>query len=52
MTPEQKTRLKTDQLINQAGWEIKDIKNINLGSSFGIANRYTLNTGLADYMIL
>ena len=37
MTPEQKARLKIDQLLNQAGWEIQDINKINLGSSYGIA---------------
>ena len=52
MTPEQKARLKIDQLLNQAGWEIQDINKINLGSSYGIAVReYPLDKGFADYML-
>lgn len=50
--PEQKARLEIDKMLIKAGWEIQDYKEINLGSSFGIAVReYRTDSGPADYIL-
>lgn len=39
MKPEQKARQKIDQLLIDAGWEVQDHKNLNLGETVGVAVR-------------
>ncbi|MBN1969083.1 MAG: DEAD/DEAH box helicase family protein [Candidatus Delongbacteria bacterium] len=50
--PEQRARVKIDEMLTLAGWEVQNFKEINLGSSFGIAVReYPTDTGPADYIL-
>jgi type I restriction enzyme R subunit len=52
MKPEEKSRQKIDQLLLDAGWVIQDHKDLNLGSSLGVAVReFPVETGFADYML-
>ena len=52
MTPEQKARIKIDELLSLAEWTIQDKDKINLGASLGVAVReYPLNVGFADYLL-
>jgi type I restriction enzyme, R subunit len=52
MTSEAKARLQIDQKLEQAGWIIQDLKQINLGAGFGVAVReYPTDTGPADYVL-
>jgi type I restriction enzyme, R subunit len=39
MTPEAKARLQIDQKLEQADWMVRDLKQINLGASLGVAVR-------------
>lgn len=53
MTPEAKARQKIDQKLEQAGWIVQDLKQLNPGASIGIAVReYPTDTGPADYVLL
>jgi type I restriction enzyme R subunit len=52
MPPEVKARQLIDQKLEQAGWTIQDMKQINLGAGLGIAVReYPTDTGPADYVL-
>lgn len=52
MKPEEKARQKIDQLLTDAGWVIQDHKELDLGSSLGVAVReFPVETGYADYML-
>lgn len=52
MTPEIKARQQIDQKLEQAGWIVQDIKQLNLGAAQGIAVReYPTDTGPADYVL-
>jgi type I restriction enzyme R subunit len=52
MTPEAKARQLIDQKLEQAGWVIQDMKQLNLGAGLGVAVReYPTDTGPADYML-
>jgi len=52
MKPEEKARQKIDKLLEAAGWDIQDLKDLNLSASFGIAIReFPLKTGIADYLL-
>ena len=52
MTPETKARVLIDQKLEQAGWLIQDMKQLNLGAGLGIAVReYPTDTGPADYVL-
>lgn len=52
MTPEAKARLQIDQKLEQAGWIVQDLKQINLGAGLGVAVReYPTDTGPADYVL-
>ncbi len=52
MKPEEKARQKIDQLLTDAGWVIQDHKDLDLGSSLGVAVReFPVETGFADYML-
>ncbi len=52
MTPEMKARQLIDQKLEQAGWVIQDMKQLNLGAATGVAVReYPTDTGPADYVL-
>ncbi|MEO9241537.1 type I restriction-modification enzyme R subunit C-terminal domain-containing protein [Pseudomonas inefficax] len=52
MTPESKARQQIDQKLQQAGWVIQDMKQLNLGAACGVAVReFRTGSGLADYML-
>ncbi len=52
MTPEIKARQQIDQKLEQAGWLIQDMKQLNLGAASGVAVReYPTDTGPADYVL-
>jgi len=52
MTPEAKARQLVDQKLEQAGWTIQDMKQINLGAALGVVVReYPTDTGPADYVL-
>lgn len=52
MTPEQIARQQIDQKLEQAGWVVQDMKQLNLGAGPGVAVReYTTDTGPADYVL-
>jgi len=52
MTPESKARQHIDQKLEQAGWIVQDMKQLNLGAAQGIAVReYPTDTGPADYVL-
>lgn len=50
--PEQKARDQIDLQLEQVGWVIQDLKNINLNASLGIAVReYQTDVGPVDYLL-
>ncbi|MEG4025528.1 DEAD/DEAH box helicase family protein [Microcoleus sp. S13C4] len=52
MKPEAQARQIIDQLLSDAGWQVQDNKQINLGAGLGIAVReYPLKSGFADYLL-
>ncbi len=52
MTPEAKARQLIDQKLEQAGWVIQDMKQLNLSAGVGVAVReYPTDTGPADYVL-
>lgn len=52
MTPETKARQQIDQKLEQAGWVIQDMKQLNLAAGAGVAVReYPTDTGPADYVL-
>ena len=52
MTPETKARQQIDQKLEQAGWFIQDMKQLNLAAGMGVAVReYPTDTGPADYVL-
>ncbi len=52
MTPETKARQLIDQKLEQAGWVIQDMKQLNLAAGMGVAVReYPTDSGLADYVL-
>lgn len=52
MTPEAKARQLIDFKLEQAGWVIQDIKQLNLSAGTGIAIReFPTDTGPADYAL-
>ena len=52
MTPENKARQHIDQKLEQAGWIVQDMKQLNLGAAQGIAVlEYPTDTGPADYVL-
>ncbi|MBL8391047.1 MAG: type III restriction endonuclease subunit R, partial [Candidatus Accumulibacter sp.] len=49
MTPEAKARQQIDEKLEQAGWVIQDMKQLNLAAGMGVAVReYPTDSGLAD----
>ncbi len=52
MSPETKARLVIDQKLEQAGWLIQDMNQLNLGVALGVVVReYPTDTGPADYVL-
>lgn len=52
MTPETKARQHIDQKLEQAGWVIQDLAQLNLGAAVGVVVReYPTDTGPADYVL-
>ena len=52
MTPETKARQLIDQKLEQAGWVIQDMRQLNLAAGMGVAVReYPTDTGPADYVL-
>ena len=52
MTPEAKARQAIDRKLEQAGWIVQDMKQLNLGAGSGVAVReYYTDTGPADYVL-
>ncbi len=52
MKPEEEARKIIDDLLSQSGWSIQDYRNLNLGTSLGVAVReFPTNTGPADYVL-
>jgi len=52
MKPEEKARQNIDNLLESAGWEVQDIRELNLGASLGVAIReFPLESGPADYLL-
>ena len=50
--PEAEARAEIDNKLISAGWQIQDVKRINLGTGTGIAVReFHLNEGRADYVL-
>lgn len=52
MTPEAKARQQIDQKLEQAGWVVQDMKELNLSAAAGVAVReFPTDTGPADYVL-
>ncbi len=52
MKPEEEARQNIDRMLNNAGWKVQDLKDIDLGASPGVAVReFPLKSGFADYML-
>lgn len=52
MTPEEKARQQIDLLLQESGWIIQDLSNINLSAGPGVAIREALlKTGEAEYLL-
>jgi type I restriction enzyme R subunit len=52
MTPETKARQLIDQKLEQAGWVIQAMKQLNLAAGIGVAVReYPTDSGPADYVL-
>ena len=52
MTPEQKARIWIDRKLEQSGWMIQDMKQLNPTASLGIAVReFPTDTGPVDYAL-
>ena len=52
MTPEQKARENIDKKLEQAGWTVQDMKQLNSIASLGVAVReFPTSTGPVDYAL-
>ena len=52
MTPEAKARQQIDQKLEQAGWIVQDMKQLNLSAGLGVVVReFPTDTGPADYVL-
>lgn len=52
MTPEQKAREIIDKKLEQSGWIVQDMKQLNLFAGFGVAVReFPTSTGPVDYAL-
>lgn len=52
MTPEEQARVVIDEKLEQSGWTIQDMRQLNLTASLGIAVReFPTSTGPVDYAL-
>ncbi len=52
MTPEAKARQQIDRKLEQAGWIVQDMKELNLDAGIGVAVReFMTDSGPADYVL-
>ncbi len=52
MTPEEKARQLIDARLEQSGWIVQDLRNVNPMASLGVAVReYPNSTGPVDYAL-
>ena len=52
MSPEEKARLEIDKQLNNAGYVVQDLKDLDLTAAKGVVVReYPTNTGEVDYLI-
>jgi len=52
VTPEEQARVVIDEKLEQSGWRIQDLKQLNLTASLGIAVReFPTSTGPVDYAL-
>jgi type I restriction enzyme R subunit len=52
LTPEARARELIDHKLQQAGWIVQDMKQLNLGAAVGVAVReYPTDSGPADYVL-
>jgi type I site-specific restriction endonuclease len=52
MKPEEKARQNIDELLEAVGWEVQNLRKLNLGEFLGVAVReFPLNSGPADYLL-
>ncbi|MBS0552939.1 MAG: DEAD/DEAH box helicase family protein, partial [Proteobacteria bacterium] len=52
MTPEAHARSRIDARLQQAGWAVQDMKELDLGAAQGVAVReYPTDSGPADYLL-
>ena len=52
MTPEEKARLKIDKKLEQSGWGVQDMKELDIFASLGVAVReFPTSTGEVDYAL-
>ena len=52
MTPEAKARQHIDRKLEQAGWIVQDMKDLNLDAGIGVAVReFMTDGGPADYVL-
>lgn len=49
MTPEQEARIIIDEKLNQSGWIVQNVSQLNLSASTGVAIReFPTSTGPVD----
>ncbi len=52
MTPEQEARVVIDEKLEQSGWTIQNVAQLNLGAALGVAVReFPTSTGPVDYAL-
>lgn len=52
MTPEQKAREEIDRQLEQVGWLVQSLSEMNIFAGLGVAVReFPLNSGYADYLL-
>lgn len=52
MTPEQEARIIIDEKLNQSGWIVQNVSQLNLSASTGVAIReFPTSTGPVDYAL-
>jgi hypothetical protein len=52
MQPEEKARLVIDEKLEQAGYIVQDVKELNVGAGLGVVVReYQTDSGPTDYLI-
>ena len=52
MTPEQEARVVIDEKLEQSGWVVQNVAQLNLGAALGVAVReFPTSTGPVDYAL-